>query len=236
MENIQIITVDYKKIKNGILPLIVRLGNIIHNFSFSNQFDPIPTLIEWLESICMAADESTFSFRTKYEFNKFVFKKLESGNAVFTISSNFNLEINEKIDSYKINVVNLVDEFYTTLVAYSSTYLYLNSSSKWRLPETELTQIANHLKISEEDALNKLVKLPFNHIQSLFKNIPNVFSQLTIEEEKRSYLEEFLSIPITPGGTDLCKIKSNIISTWLLENIPNYKTRTNTHNFIDNYE
>ncbi|MFA6923597.1 MAG: hypothetical protein WC223_05015 [Bacteroidales bacterium] len=230
-KGIQKVKVDYKDCEFGLITLTLKVGNQITEIIFNEEYDPIPELIKWLETICNGAKEAVFQLEKENKIKLLRISKTEKEEYEITI-----IEKSEKnISQIKriINPLELVKEFYKGLKKFAKTKKYRKHQwesetyGEWfsKIADTEQEEIIKLLIPYKSETLQKMLPEP-GYWNILFGNqnktetgnyfqIPNEYDSRT-SEQKEQFLKECFNKNINGHkGTPLGNIKSEVIENYL---------------------
>ncbi|MFA6924795.1 MAG: hypothetical protein WC223_11155 [Bacteroidales bacterium] len=228
---IQKVKVDYKDCEFGLITLTLKVGNKKTEIIFNEEYDPIPELIKWLETICKGAGQATFRLEKENKIKLLNVRITEKGEYEITIIEK---PARDAIQIKRIiNPFEFVKEFYTGLKRFAKSKKYKKyqweseTYGEWfsKISDTEQEEIIKLLIPYKSETLQKMLPEP-GYWNILFGNqnktetgiyfqIPNDYDNRT-KEQKEQFIKECFNKNINGHkGTPLGKIKSEVIDNYL---------------------
>ena len=156
MENIQKIKIRCEPSVGNCLSTSIKIGTRSHEFALPNLDD----LIKWLESICLGAEECSYNFMENGTSCIFTFTKINNTTGSLQLYRGCIIEIS------KVQVYDLVHEFYSSLANYS--FPEKDTSEDDSDSHSMLADLIEILEISKEQLLDKLASFSYEELIFVF--------------------------------------------------------------------
>lgn len=163
-----IVVADFYEAIAGWIHFKIKIGNEVFEQSFSEVFDPIIDLKNWLEAISTNVQQTSFTFDPEGNKIKFDIIKVDNVWADFIISEPYE---DDKIHiESTVNRKQLVKAFYWGLVKFSKSKEY--NHRKWEVCYYK-ERLCENLQVDETELLEKLKQLKrIELIEKLFEANP----------------------------------------------------------------
>ena len=151
---------EFTEVKYGWIEFVIKIADKTFEDRFSEVYDPLIRYKNWLESIAIGAQQTSFNYDNEGNEIKFDFEQMTYERCEFRITEYYN----SKRIFLKANVdrQQLVSEFYNSLFSF-----YFSTSFNRRDWEIEYmrTKIKDFLKVDEKHLKDIMINL--NRIQML---------------------------------------------------------------------
>jgi hypothetical protein len=168
------INMEFTKVKYGWIDFVIKVADITFKDRFSEVFDPLINYKNWLESIAIGAQQTSFNYDNEGNEIKFDFEQMTYERCEFRITEYYN----SKRIFLKANVdrLQLVREFYNSLFSF-----YFSTSfnrKEWEI-EYMSTKIRDFLKVDEEHLINIMINLNRTQMLNLLYFADPVYTSKT---------------------------------------------------------
>ncbi len=234
MNKTEFLNVEFYEASYGWLSYKIKIGNETFEDSFSEVFDPLHYLKEWLEKISCGIEQTSFSYDNEGAYIRFHFQQINNKNGQFTI-----LDCDSPNDTFINKIVEreqLVKEFYLGLMNFAKSDKYDPKQWEYKLMKERLCKILNK---DEQSLINELLtynrnqmtdilfnlipeneteedEFDFNYIAHIVEwDIPKDYDNWE-KSKKKEYIIESINESISPWhGMKLSEFQSDIIENFI---------------------